>query len=34
MQDNHHFNLDGHLVWVQRALATMQEKGWFPWGQQ
>lgn len=31
MQDNHHFNLDGHRVWVQRALATMQEKGWFPW---
>jgi hypothetical protein len=31
MQDDHHFNLDGHRVWVQRALATMQEKGWFPW---
>jgi hypothetical protein len=34
MQDNHHFNLDGHRVWVQLALATMQEKGWFPWTQQ
>jgi hypothetical protein len=33
MQDNHHFNLDGQRVWVQRALATMQEKGWFPWTQ-
>jgi hypothetical protein len=33
MQDNHHFNLDGHRVWVQRALAIMQEKGWFPWTQ-
>jgi hypothetical protein len=33
MQDNHHFNLDGHRVWVQRALATMQEKSWFPWTQ-
>jgi len=33
MQDNHHFNLDGHRVWVQRALATMQEKNWFPWTQ-
>lgn len=33
MQDDHHFNLDGHRVWVQRALATMQEKGWFPWTQ-
>jgi hypothetical protein len=29
MQDNHHFNLDGHRAWVQRALSTMQEKGWF-----
>jgi hypothetical protein len=33
MQDNHHFNLDGHRVWVQRALTTMQDKGWFPWTQ-
>jgi hypothetical protein len=33
MQDNHHFNLDGHRVWVQRALETMQEKSWFPWTQ-
>lgn len=31
MQDDHHFNLDGHLVWVQRALMTMQQKNWFPW---
>jgi hypothetical protein len=33
MQDNHHFNLDGQRVWMQRALATMQEKAWFPWAQ-
>ena len=31
MEDDHHFNLDGHRVWVQRALMTMQQKGWFPW---
>lgn len=31
MQDNHHFNLDGHRMWVQRALMIMQQKGWFPW---
>jgi hypothetical protein len=31
MQDNHHFNLDGHRTWVQRALMTMKTKGWFPW---
>jgi glycerophosphoryl diester phosphodiesterase len=31
MQDDHHFNLDGQFTWVQRALATMQQKGWFHW---
>lgn len=31
MQDNHHFNLDGQRVWAQRAIATMQQNGWFPW---
>jgi len=31
MEDDHHFNLDGHFVWVQRMLMTMQQKGWFPW---
>jgi hypothetical protein len=29
--DDHHFNLEGHAVWVQRALAIMQKNGWFPW---
>jgi hypothetical protein len=31
MQDDHHFDLDGHRTWVQRALMTMKTKGWFPW---
>jgi hypothetical protein len=31
MEDDHHFNLDGQFTWVQRAMATMQTKGWFPW---
>jgi hypothetical protein len=31
MEDDHHFNLDGHRTWVARALMTMQQKGWFPW---
>jgi hypothetical protein len=31
MEDDHHFNLDGHRTWVQRALMTMQQRGWFPW---
>jgi hypothetical protein len=31
MEDDHHFNLDGHRTWVQRAMMTMQQRGWFPW---
>jgi hypothetical protein len=31
MQDDHHFNLDGQRTWAQRAIMTMQQKGWFPW---
>jgi hypothetical protein len=29
--DWHHFSLDGHKEYVRRMLATMQQKGWFPW---
>lgn len=31
MQDDHHFNLDGHKEWTRRALQIMKDKGWFPW---
>jgi hypothetical protein len=31
MEDDHHFNLDGQFTWVQRAMMTMQQKGWFKW---
>jgi hypothetical protein len=31
MQDDHHFNFDGHKEWVRRALDIMKQKGWFPW---
>jgi hypothetical protein len=31
MEDDHHFNLDGHRTWVQRAMMTMQQRGWFTW---
>src|ERR1700753_3325409 len=31
MQDDHHFNFDGHKLWVQRMLQIMKEHGWFPW---
>lgn len=31
MEDDHHFNLDGQRTWVQRAMMTMQQRGWFTW---
>ena len=31
MQDDHHFNLTGHLDWTKRLLDVMLDKGWFPW---
>ncbi len=31
MQDDHHFNFDGHKLWVQRALQIMKDKGWWHW---
>lgn len=31
MEDDHHFNLDGQRLWVQRAFQTMKDKGWRFW---
>jgi hypothetical protein len=31
MQDDHHFDFDGHKEWTHRVLQIMQDKGWFPW---
>jgi hypothetical protein len=31
MEDDHHFNFDGHKVWTKRVLDLMKTKGWFPW---
>jgi hypothetical protein len=31
MEDDHHFDLDGHKVWTGRVLQIMKDKGWFPW---
>lgn len=31
MQDDHHFNFDGHKLYIQRLLQIMKDKGWFPW---
>jgi hypothetical protein len=31
MQDDHHFNLEGHQIWTRRLLDIMQTKGWAPW---
>ena len=28
MQDDHHFDLLGHRIWADRALAIVKEKGW------
>jgi hypothetical protein len=33
MQDDHHFNLEGHKIWTQRVLDTMLKQGWFPWAE-
>lgn len=31
MQDDHHFDMQGHKDWGGRVISTMQSKGWFPW---
>jgi Carbohydrate esterase, sialic acid-specific acetylesterase len=31
MQDDHHFDLNGHKIWSRRVLDVMKEKAWFPW---
>ena len=31
LQDDHHFDLNGHKIWSQRVLDVMKAKGWFPW---
>ena len=31
MQDNHHFDLQGHKEWAGRVISLMQSNNWFPW---
>jgi hypothetical protein len=31
MTDNHHFDLSGMKMWVERGVQIMRERGWFPW---
>jgi hypothetical protein len=31
MEDDHHFDFDGHKEWTRRVLQIMQDNGWFPW---
>jgi hypothetical protein len=31
MEDDHHFNFDGHKIYMGRVLQIMKDKGWFPW---
>ncbi|HET6283373.1 MAG TPA: sialate O-acetylesterase [Polyangia bacterium] len=32
LYDDHHFQLDAHRIWVERAIQIMKDKGWFLWG--
>jgi hypothetical protein len=31
MCDNHHFDLTGQRMWVERGVQIMRERGWLPW---
>jgi hypothetical protein len=31
MCDNHHFDLTGHKMWVERGVQLMRDRGWFRW---
>lgn len=31
MQDDHHFDMQGHKEWASRLIGLMQTNGWFPW---
>jgi hypothetical protein len=31
LQDDHHFNFDGHKEYIRRLLQIMKDRGWFPW---
>jgi hypothetical protein len=31
MQDDHHFDMQGHKDWAARLISLMQSNNWFPW---
>jgi hypothetical protein len=31
MQDNHHFDMQGHKDWAASVISLMQSNNWFPW---
>jgi hypothetical protein len=31
LEDDHHFNLQGHKTWAERAITILHERGWAPW---
>jgi hypothetical protein len=31
LEDDHHFTLEGHKIWVERGVRLLIEHGWFPW---
>jgi hypothetical protein len=34
MQDNHHYDMQGHKTWADRAFAHMEQNGWITWASQ
>jgi hypothetical protein len=31
MQDDHHFDMQGHKDWADRVIMLLKSNGWFPW---
>lgn len=31
MEDDHHYNMDGHETWANRGMTILRDNGWAPW---
>ena len=31
MQDDHHYDMQGHKIWADRGVALLVSQGWAPW---
>jgi hypothetical protein len=31
MEDDHHYNMEGHKAWADRGVGILKQKGWAPW---